>query len=350
VTDPWAGKVVDAATRAQLLAEAAGEGPELGRLLERYYPWQAERWPWLQRSLAAMEAIRSRAVGVGARPVQLQWNPGRERSATAKVSDEEVKQRPCFLCAHNLPPEEVGLATGEQLVWLANPMPVVPLHFTVVHREHREQEIRPVLTEAIGLARAVSGRLSVFYNGPRSGASAPDHLHLQGVAAATLPDERWVAARLAAGEAPGRLLHDGPGLRTFIDRDAQRALLTFHGEPEAVEAGLRAALQIREQLGGYDGWEPPLNLLLSSPDGERVTALLYPRGAHRPSCFFAEGPARRVVSPGAVDVAGLVITPRRSDYEVLDGASLRGIFAETAIAPELADELEGALMRRLSDG
>ena len=260
-----------------------------------------------------------------------------------------MRARPCFLCPHHLPPEEIGLPWGEQLIWLANPMPILPLHFTVVHREHRRQELLPVLPEALQLAREVAGRLNVFYNGPRSGASAPDHLHLQGVAAGLLPDVAWVEQRLAAREAIGRVLHSRPDLLISIDRDADRCLLVFHGEPAAVDEALGAALSVRAELGQYDGWEPPINLVLSS-DGSAVTALLYPRGAHRPACFFAPEPDRRVVSPGAVDVAGLAITPRLTDYEALDAEAFRAIFSECSLDPALADELERLLQRRLTDG
>lgn len=340
MSDGWAGRLVE--------PFAFGDLPDLGATLEAYHPWQAERWGWLRDSMAHLSGVKVRDIPLGARPLKLQYNPGREASATAKVADHEVRARPCFLCPHHLPPEEIGLPVGDQLVWLANPMPILPLHFTVVHREHRRQELLPVLGEALDMARQVAGRLEVFYNGPRSGASAPDHLHLQAVASGLLPDVAWVDSRLVRGEAPGRPLGSRPGLRVFVDRDARRCLLVFHGEPAAVQAGLRLAMAAREQLGGYDGWEPPLNLVLSS-DGTRATALLYPRGAHRPACFFASEPDRRVVSPGAVDVAGLAITPRLSDYEALDVAAMGAIYAECSLDPALADGLELLLERRLKD-
>ena len=344
MSDPWAGRLIDAQVRREL-----GDQPDLGALLEAYYPWQVERWPRLRDSLALLDGVLVRDIPLGERPLRLQYNPGREASATAKVADHEIRARPCFLCPHHLPPEEVGLPFGEQLIWLANPAPVVPLHFTIVHREHRRQELLPVLSEALEMARGTAGRLEIFYNGPRSGASAPDHLHLQGIASGRLPDVAWVGSRLTRGEMPGCLLGARPGLQAYANRDADRLLLVFHGEPRAVEHGLRLALDVQEELGRYDGWEPPLNLVLTS-DGESVTALLYPRGAHRPACFFAEDPDRRIVSPGAVDVAGLAITPRRSDFEALDVAAMQAIFSECSLALALAAELEFLLHRRLKHG
>ena len=341
--DPWAGRLIDDEVRREL-----GEHPDLGALLQAYYPWQVQRWPRLRSSLALLDGVLARDIPLGERPLRLQYNPGREASATAKVSDAEIRARPCFLCPHHLPPEEIGLPFGEQLIWLANPAPVIPLHFTIVHREHRRQELVPVLDDALEMARATAGRLEIFYNGPRAGASAPDHLHLQGIAAGRLPDVAWVDSRLTRSGSPGRLLAEGPGLRAFVDRDADRCLLVFHGEPAAVRDGLTRALSARAELGGYDGWEPPLNLVLSS-DGQSVTALLYLRGAHRPACFFAEEPDRRIVSPGAVDVAGLPITPRRSDFDALDVEAMGAIFSQCSLAPELADALVPLLERRLTD-
>ncbi len=340
MSDGWEGRLVEASTFGQ---------PDLGATLQVYHPWQAERWGWLRDSMEHLKGVQVRDVPIGRRPLRLQYNPGREASATAKVADHEVRARPCFLCPHHLPTDEIGLPWGEQLIWLANPMPILPLHFTVVHRQHRRQELLPVLTDALQMAREAAGRLNVFYNGPRSGASAPDHLHLQGVAAGLLPDVAWVERRIAAREPVGRLLRSRSGLQASIDRDEDRCLLVFHGEPATVQGALEAALEARAELGGYDGWEPPLNLVLGS-DGAAVTALLYPRGAHRPACFFADEADRRVVSPGAVDVAGLAITPRLSDYEALDAAAMRAIYSECSLDPALADALEPLLERRLKDG
>ena len=343
MSDPWEGHLVDDEARREV-----GTHADLGALLQAYHPWQVRRWPRLQASLALLDGVLVRQIPLGLRPLQLQYNPGREVSATAKVSDAEIRARPCFLCPHHLPAEEVGLPFGERLIWLANPAPVLPLHFTIVHREHRRQELLPVLAEALEMARAVAGRLEIFYNGPRSGASAPDHLHLQAVAAGRLPDVAWVDSRITRRESPGRLLGSRPGLQVTADRDADRCLLVFHGEPAAVEEGLVLAMRTRESLGGYEGWEPPLNLVLRS-DGASVTALLYLRGAHRPACFFADEPDRRIVSPGAVDVAGLAITPRRSDFDVLDAPAMGAIFSECSLAPERVDELLPLLERRLTD-
>ncbi len=343
----WAPHLAAADDRREM-----GDGPRraLGEVVPGFVSWQARRWPRLARALDDLEAVRTRDVRVGGRTVTLQWNPGRAASTTARVEAGAVAARPCFLCPRNLPPEERGLAHGDDLVLLANPAPVAPLHLVASHRDHVPQALEPVLRPALELARATAGVLTVFYNGPRCGASAPDHLHLQALSAGSTPDERSVTCRLAGcGREPvGRELVRRPGLHGWLDDGSSRCLVVLQGLLDPVDAALRDVL---EELGRLDDGtsEPPLNLLLSA-EGVLLTALLYPRGAHRPACYHAEGAARRLISPGAVDMAGLVIAVRREDFEALGAADLARIFEETALDRERTAALERALRARWSDG
>lgn len=327
--------------------ERFGEAPALGPRLRAFHAWQAGRWPRLRDSQEALGAVRTRQLAIGARSATLQWNPGRVASTTAKVDAASLSARPCFLCPDNLPPEEFGLAFGDDLVLLANPAPIVPLHLVAAHRGHRPQELEPVLEAAVDLASTTAGHLTVFYNGPRCGASAPDHIHLQAVETGWLPDEALLEPGAARG-AGGRLLVDGPGLEMVALRGSSRVLAAMRGSPDGVIRGVRTAM---EALGTVTdpAEEPPVNLLLVG-DGDGMGALLYPRGAHRPACYTAEGPEQRLISPGALDMAGLVITVREEDYLGVDGSTLAGIFEETSLDPDRADRFEAELERRLDHG
>jgi len=328
--------------------EIVGSGLD-GEALRRFHAWQAACWPRLAEALVGLRAIETREIEMGDRPVSLQWNPGRVTSTTANVDKRAVEARPCFLCPGSLPPEEKGVAFGEDLIFLANPAPIVPLHLVVAHRGHVPQRIGPALRPVIEAAQAAQGVLTVFYNGPRCGASAPDHLHLQAVETGSCPDERIVTCRLAGcGREPvGRVLVKRPGLHIWSNRGAARTMVVMRGLADAVERGLRVAIDGLAELNG-GGEEPPLNLLVSA-EGVLVTALLYPRGAHRPACYFADGADQCLVSPGALDMAGLVITVRRQDYERIGPEWMEQIYRETAIEPALADRLERLLEQRLSD-
>ena len=345
----------DAATSAdwtpRLVSGAAEPGPgTLWPRLREFHAWQAERWPRLASSLEAMAGVRTRELMLDDRAVTLQWNPGRVASTTARVDEASLRTRPCFLCPAQLPPEEAGLAFGDSLVLLANPAPIAPLHLAAVHRDHRPQRLEPVLSDAIALAVATAGHLTVFYNGPACGASAPDHVHLQAIESAHTPDERAVFRLLAAGDASslGRPLGRQSDLGVWSLRSSHRALTVMRGSPEGMERGVRAAMDALAAVRGGAG-EPPVNLLLRAT-GPQVTALVYPRGAHRPACYAADGDQRCLVSPGALDMAGLVITVRREDYDRLDASLLGGIYDETSLDPGQADRYDDELERRLGRG
>jgi hypothetical protein len=342
----WAEHLIEAADPQ--LGGHAGHA-ELGEVLRSLHAWQIARWPRLADAMAALDEVHTRELTVGGRKVVVQWNPGRRASTTARVDSEGLRERACFLCVHNLPVEQKGIAVGPDLVVLANPAPILPLHYTIVHRRHAEQALLPVLHSAISLAGAVGGCLTVLYNGPKCGASAPDHLHLQAVAVGEMPDEREFIFRLPGREPrAARTLVRRPDLLARCNRASFRTLLVLAGTAAAVERGLRIAVGVLEELHDT-GEEPPMNLLIHA-EGELVRALLYARGAHRPACYYAAEAEQCLVSPGAIDMAGLVITVRREDFERIDAELIESIYRETSLDAVQADRLEQLLEERLREG
>jgi len=337
VSDPWAGRIV--------APGSPGGPPAAGTLadaLEGYVAWQAARWPRLAGARAALPGVRTREVEVGRPPCRVQWNPARTVSTTARVDPETVAARPCFLCPSALPPEERGLAFGPDAVILANPAPVLPDHLVVVARDHVPQAVGTALPLLVAAAVAFGGRFAAFYNGPRSGASAPDHLHLQAVRGGVLPAERAATAGPGPGDCP---IVRGPDLEAWGLEGQGRPILAFRGTPGQVEAALRAAVEVLGEVRP-DAPEPLLNLLaVGVPEG--VLALLFPRAAHRPACFHEEGPGRCLVSPGAVDVAGEVVSVREEDFRALDAALVARILSEVSLDRPRVRILEDRLSRRL---
>lgn len=312
--------------------------PHEGSLPERiraFLAWQTERWPRLADARRALADVRIREVRVAERTVTLQWNPGRTVSTTAKVDAASVARRPCFLCPANLPPEEHGLAWGDEWIMLPNPAPILDPHLVIAHRQHTPQDVSRAVDALVGFA-AESG-LTALYNGPRCGASAPDHLHLQAVAPGVLPEER---------QAKGALVGADLG-RGVAVRGAGRAILGVSGSVDEVRAALRDAIALLPTPDA--GHEARLNLLATRHD-DGVLALLFPRGAHRPACFFAEGPERRVVSPGVIDLAGIAVIVRAEDFEALDGPAIERIYGEVTLPDADARAWEDALRRRWSHG
>jgi hypothetical protein len=321
----WAGRFVP---RGAL--PPASALPSLGERLAPFVTWQAGCWPRLAAAIEGLAAVRTRELRLGPRQFLAQINPGRVVNATAPVDAGSIQARPCFLCPGNLPPEEKGLAFGRHWVLLANPAPILPQHLVLAHREHRPQRVHDAIPALVELAVATAGHAACIYNGPACGASAPDHMHLQALAAGLLPEER--AAWAVVDGAPAEAIIQRPRLKAWVVRAPGPVVLAFHGQPQAVAKALWAA---RDALGAVQGEpeEPRLNLLAVGRGGD-LLALVFPRAAHRPACFFADEPHRVLVSPGSIDMAGLLVTVRHQDFERLDEALVESIYRETTMGPE----------------
>jgi len=312
----------------QVALEPAREPTGLGAQLEALFADQRARWPALRAGEAALAGLRTRVLHEEGTWVVAQANPGRRASTQARVEPQAIAARPCFLCPENLPPEERGLPFGE-LVLLPNPFPVLPRHCTVPARVHAPQRLAGRLECMLALARALGPELTVFYNGPRCGASAPDHAHFQVVAARAVPLFEQLPLQGLADE------------RRAWESFGRRMLLAVHRDPRAARAYLEAALLALARLQpGED--EPMLNLFLLARGG-RLWSVVFPRRAHRPACFSAEGAARLSVSPAALEMAGVLVVPEPEQLDRLDAAAARAIYAEVCLEAgpfaRLAEEL-----------
>jgi len=294
---------------------------------------QLAAWPALARGHEHLSRALRRTWNVRGWTVEAQCNQARAASNKAKVDPASVERRPCFLCAENRPPEQEALEWRGEWWILANPAPLFRHHFTVTLARHGREHLSRRLGAFLDLAREFSPALSLFYNGPRSGASAPDHFHFQAYTRGALPVEREI---LLPREPPasGVLASSRSGpVRLEILDSLERGMLRLSGEDrEALLAVLERALGL---LGGgegdpSDGWaEPDLNLLGTFHDGSWRVGL-FPRKAHRPACYFREDPERLLVSPGGADLGGMFVLVRKSDLERMDPETILGIYREVA--------------------
>ena len=296
---------------------------------------QLRRWPILARGHEFLGKALWREWKIGGWTVKAQCNEGRAASNKAEVDPASVEKRPCFLCAENRPPEQEALEWGGEWWILANPAPLFPHHFTVALSRHGREHLSRHLGAFLDLAKDLSPGLSLFYNGPRSGASAPDHFHFQAYTSGSLPIEE----EAMEGEGPDRGLlarADREGISLSVVEAAGRGFLLLGGrDREALLSVLGRAVSF---LGGKadpgDGWaEPDLNLLGFHREGSWRVALL-PRKTHRPACYFLEEPRRLLVSPGGADLGGILVLVRRRDLERLDPEKVLGIFREVAFSGE----------------
>ena len=274
---------------------------------------QREEWPLLRRGEDGLAAARTRTLAVAGVDVLVRHIPHRAASTTAAVDGASIARRPCFLCAENLDPEERGVPFGEDFTIYPNPFPIVPRHVTIVHREHRPQRVAGLDGPMLDLAAALPG-LFVIYNGPRCGASAPDHLHLQAGSRDGLP----IVAVAARGAGP---LVEGYGATAIALRGADRARLA--GEMDRTLAALAA-------VAGQEP-EPWVNVAVFHEEERGFTVLLFPRGKHRPDAFQT---GELTVSPAAIDLCGILVTPVERDFERLTGAEVAAVFREVTLADD----------------
>lgn len=295
---------------------------DLAGRLRALWDAQANEWPMMAKGVACLADSEVREVEYGGLRCKLQFNPGRAVSASAKVDARSIAARPCFLCEKNRPAKQRGVDAGDGYVFLCNPMPIFNPHFTVPTRNHQPQRIDACLPKMLELAQRLSGLFTVFYNGPKCGASAPDHLHLQ-------------ASPLGATPFEEQLIADASG---FIDWSAQSditvGLTAEPGPPAIVVAGadrdavLAHVQKVLASLAEHfpADPEPMLNALALHTDGT-FRVVLFPRASHRPTNFGTDE-GQVLVSPGLVDMLGLLITPRREDFDNLDGEAVAEIYRE----------------------
>ena len=310
------------------------EGGALGTSLERFFNRQLELWPDARQRYKDLHDVKTRQMDHSDHlvPITVQWNPARIVSTGAKMDKVTLQQRPCFLCERNRPEVQVTKAFDGKLDILVNPFPILPTHFTIVAKKHQPQQIRDCYYEIHRLLEQYP-QLTVFYNGPRCGASAPDHLHLQAGTTGLLPlQQAW--PRLSRELQPLLTVNDNEGLFVVKDHPCHALLIRCRNKEtgEKLFRKLYAALDSGvEHSERQRGEEPMLNIVAWTNEGD-VLSVVFPRSCHRPQCYHATDATQRMVSPGALDMAGLIITPREEDFNALDAKTVTDILKEVSIS------------------
>ena len=290
-------------------------------------------WKLLDANCRALEQIESRSVSVAGIPVLLQFNPERIRSASAAIDPKSIRERKCFLCEENRPHEQVGIPIAGKYVMLVNPYPIFPKHLTVPSILHTPQTICGRLGDMLSLARAID-RYVVFYNGPRCGASAPDHMHFQAGNKGFVPLEYlWDEIYRKQGDT---VLQNGDVVLARLTRWPQSVLFIESREAEKVVGAFEELLRLLP-LQKEDS-EPMMNILCSYENPVWRLWVL-PRRAHRPSRYYEEGAGQRLVSPGAIDLGGVIPLARKSDFERLTEEEIVDIFEQVSLTPEETDRV-----------
>lgn len=293
--------------------------------LMRFFGRQLDIWQLARDNFRRLQEVQTRDLSAAGSSMVLQYNPARIVSTGAKVENGQAEKRPCFLCKDNRPSEQMAKHLDEEFDILVNPYPILPVHFTIPARKHRPQRISVCYGEIYKIIDLAPG-LTAFYNGPECGASAPDHQHFQAGMGATLPlQAAW--ARLQRNLSIVVSMKDGSDI-SVVD-DWIYPVLAIRSN--TAESGCALFKKVYAALPeGSAGLEPMMNILGWKSDGG-YTVIVIPRSKHRPACYYEEGEAKVLVSPGALDMAGLVITPRGEDFSSISPERAEGILREVAI-------------------
>lgn len=327
--------------------------------VEAFLHKELQTWDFARKSYEALDRVQTRELTVPNEnaterhiPVEnhlaVQWNPARMVSTGASIRAEDISRRPCFLCDHNRPKEQGALKMEKHYQILVNPFPILPQHFTIPSRRHTPQSIWSHFSTMRRMAWTMPGHI-IFYNGPLCGASCPDHMHLQAGQRGIVPIERdWkmyenyltkiypltgaqTTSMQEAGNTSDRcglFLLDGYVCPAFVIR-------SMPAETDSILCQrLYKALPVAE-----GETEPRMNLISWRQEGgigreDEIVTVIFPRSKHRPDCYRAEGDDRLIVSPGALDMGGLIITPREEDFRKLTPQRAADILREVTMTGE----------------
>ncbi|MDR2859889.1 MAG: DUF4922 domain-containing protein [Mediterranea sp.] len=292
--------------------------------VQHLFDKQLATWETAKNNYEALAQVKKKELNVNGYTYKVQFNPARIISSAAKVDDKSIRERRCFLCPDNLPTEQKGIVFNEHYSILVNPFPIFPRHYTVPEQKHVKQYILSRFGDMLDLAKSLDNCV-IFYNGPKCGASAPDHAHFQAGSKGFLPIENaWKNLRTKAIVTCGRAMlwgsEDSPYAALFIESDDDAdAIELFHYIYDALETP-------------PDDNEPMMNVLTWYEESVWQICI-FPRIKHRPSCYFAEGDENMLISPASVDLGGAFITPLEKDFDRITAADIAAILKEVCISP-----------------
>jgi len=293
---------------------------KLNNEIQSLFHEQVSNWELAFVNYEGLKSIRTKSFSFGDFDIKVQFNPARIISSGAKVDAKTIAARKCFLCIENRPEEQQGIDAGEYTI-LVNPYPIFPQHFTIPRKEHSDQLIKPYFKDMLELAEAMDDFI-VFYNGPKCGASAPDHMHFQAGTKDFLPllnDYKRLKPTCS------ELLEEGVNYQLFQLKKYLRNVYCIESDTILSAQNIFDNLYIKWQNGKTE--EPMMNIVCSYEDGIWYT-FIFPRSAFRPWQYTAEGERQLLVSPATVEMSGIFITPIESHFEKINRKDIMSIFEQ----------------------
>lgn len=300
---------------------------------------QLAKWQTARTNHEALNQIETRRFELAGNTITVQFNPARAVSTCAKVDKSSIEARKCFLCPGNKPNEqdEIIISLDEPFSLRINPYPILPGHLTISSVKHQDQvladkTIRQLPGKLISwLEEYFASGYVLFYNGAKCGASAPDHFHFQAVKQSDVPViQQWERLMETAVREKEIKTENGNTYSSFQITSYICPIQVFicnHSAdilPEMIN-------QYLESLPLHEGESEPRYNLFAWQDKQRgFTMAYFPREGHRPACYTATGGEQLLVSPGALDMAGLLVTPRKEDFDKITESDITQIYKEVA--------------------
>ena len=293
--------------------------------IEDFFSEQLESWDLARQNYDMLHQVVCKTFHWKGFDVKLQFNPDRIHSAMAKVEDKKTAKTTCFLCAENRPKEQKGIPFLRKYKILLNPFPIFPIHLTIAANRELPQLIKGRLRDMLDLATELPD-FSILYNGAKSGASIPNHFHFQAGNKGFLPIEEDVK---------------NPDLKVVFDTEEEVTvayLKNYLREAFVIESEYKYLI-VRQFYKIYDRLhqlqptekEPMFNLITWKED-EKWTLVVFPRKQHRPSQFYANETDQIIISPGVVDMGGMLITVREEDFQKIDPTIIEDIFNQITLS------------------
>ena len=297
---------------------------ELGLKVNELFDQQLSVWEMARNNFEGLKTVQIREFDFDGFAVKVQFNPARMVSSGAKVDAKTIAERKCFLCAANRPEVQRGIEWRDYDI-LINPFPIFIRHLTIPRREHVDQRLVPYIADMFDLARELTDFV-VFYNGPKCGASAPDHMHFQAGNADFLPlvSDYFNLKQVGRTE----LVETADTAETYLMKDYLRVVYCIES---ADAVALKEAF-----MKLYNSWvvdadvEPMMNVVCLYREGKWYLFVI-PRGAFRPWQYTAEGDKQLLVSPATVEVSGLFITPVKEHFERITKEDVVDILTQCTI-------------------
>jgi hypothetical protein len=286
---------------------------------------QKKVWDDLRDGCESLKHVKERDLSCREFTVRLQHNPRRMKSSLAGVAEKNMADRPCFLCLNHLPEAQKGILYRKEYLILYNPMPVLSSQITISHLDHRPQTISEHIDAFFHLMADFGSGWVILYNGPKCGASAPDHHHFHAARSGEMPIEKEILEKK-------RLVLMKKVERVYLYRVknvGRETLILVGDDPVAVAHLFKDYLSSLKKVLSTD--EEPMINMAGFYGKKRWRLMIFPRRKHRPDAFFKEGDDRIVVSPGAIEMGGLLVTPMEKDFERLDAAAVESIYQEVSL-------------------